>query len=70
MVLVFGCLVFGHAMQMRRPRGSARKARIHTGEVRRPQYELDSLINEVRIAPDACGAAAGRLTAELSPQPS
>jgi hypothetical protein len=42
---------FDHATQMRRPRKPARKARIHTGEVRRPQYELGSLINEVRIAP-------------------
>jgi hypothetical protein len=41
------------AMQMRRPHGPARKARIHTGEVRRPQYDLMSLINELRMAHDA-----------------
>jgi hypothetical protein len=40
-------------MQLRQPRGPARKARIHTGEVRRPQYELMSLINELRMAHDA-----------------
>jgi hypothetical protein len=32
------------------------KARIHTGEVRRPQYELMRLINELRITRDAPGA--------------
>jgi hypothetical protein len=47
---------------MRQPRGPARKARIHTGEVRRPQYELASLINDLKIARDA-PAAAGRIIA-------
>jgi hypothetical protein len=41
---------FDHATQMRRPRRPARKARIHTGEVRGPQYELAGLINALRNA--------------------
>jgi hypothetical protein len=42
---------------MRRHRRPAQKARIHTGEVRRSQYRLASLINKVKIARDAPRAA-------------